>query len=32
MFVAGMNLVGIAFSSTGDLAVASTDAIYGLEL
>lgn len=28
MFVAGMNLVGIAFSSTGDLAIASTDSIY----
>lgn len=32
MFVAGMNLVGLAFSSTGDLAVASTDSIYQLEL
>ena len=32
MFVAGMNLVGLAFNSTGDLAVASTDSIYGLEL
>jgi len=32
MFVAGMNLVGLAFSSTGDLAVASTDSIYRLEL
>jgi sugar lactone lactonase YvrE len=28
MFVAGMNLVGLAFSSTGDLVVASTDSIY----
>jgi sugar lactone lactonase YvrE len=32
MFVAGMNLVGLAFNSTGDLAVASTDSIYTLEL
>jgi sugar lactone lactonase YvrE len=32
MFVAGMNLVGLAFSATGDLAVASTDAVYSLEL
>jgi len=32
MFAAGMNLVGLAFSSTGDLAVASTDSIYRLEL
>jgi sugar lactone lactonase YvrE len=32
MFVAGMNLVGLAFSSTGDLAVASTDSIYNLEI
>jgi sugar lactone lactonase YvrE len=32
MFVAGMNLVGLAFSSTGDLAVASTDSVYRLEL
>ncbi|HEY3041040.1 MAG TPA: hypothetical protein VGJ66_20040 [Pyrinomonadaceae bacterium] len=32
MFVAGMNLVGLAFSSTGDLAIASTDSIYLLEL
>jgi sugar lactone lactonase YvrE len=32
MFVAGMNLVGLAFNSTGDLAVASTDSIYSLEL
>ena len=32
MFVAGMNLVGLAFSSTGDLAVASTDSIYLLEI
>jgi sugar lactone lactonase YvrE len=32
MFAAGMNLVGLAFSATGDLAVASTDSIYSLEL
>jgi sugar lactone lactonase YvrE len=32
MFVAGMNLVGLAFRSTGDLAVASTDSIYSLTL
>jgi len=32
MFVAGMNLVGLAFSSTGDLAIASTDAIYRLSM
>src|SRR5882672_7138581 len=31
MFVAGMNLVGLAFSSTGELALASTDAVYSLE-
>lgn len=32
MFVAGMNLVGLAFSVTGDLAVASTDSVYNLTL
>jgi hypothetical protein len=32
MFVAGMNLVGLAFNSTGDLAIASTDSIYSLEI
>jgi sugar lactone lactonase YvrE len=32
MFVAGMNLVGLAFSATGDLALASTDSIYSLAL
>ena len=32
MFVAGMNLVGLAFSPTGDLAIASTDAVYRLTL
>ena len=30
MFVAGMNLVGLAFSPTGDLAIVSTDSIYRL--
>src|SRR6266850_7341169 len=32
MFAAGMNLVGLAFSVTGDLAVASTDSVYSLSL
>jgi len=32
MFVAGMNLVGLAFSATGDLAIASTDSVYQLSL
>jgi sugar lactone lactonase YvrE len=32
LFVAGMNLVGLAFSSTGDLAIASTDSIYQLSI
>jgi hypothetical protein len=32
VFIAGMNLVGLAFSATGDLAVASNDSIYNLEL
>lgn len=32
LFVAGMNLVGLAFSATGDLAIASTDSIYRLAL
>jgi sugar lactone lactonase YvrE len=31
MFIAGMNLVGLAFSSTGDIAIASTDSVYRLE-
>jgi sugar lactone lactonase YvrE len=31
MFVAGMNLVGLAFSPTGDLAVVSTDSVYSLQ-
>jgi sugar lactone lactonase YvrE len=32
IFVAGMNLVGLAFSPSGDMAVASTDSIYGLPI
>ncbi|HAF12105.1 MAG TPA: gluconolaconase [Blastocatellia bacterium] len=32
VFVAGMNLVGLAFSSTGDLAIVSTDSVYSLTL
>jgi sugar lactone lactonase YvrE len=32
MFVAGMNLIGLAFNSTGDMAIASTDSIYSLEI
>ena len=32
MFVAGMNLIGLAFSATGDLAIASTDSLYQLSL
>ena len=32
MFLAGMNLVGLAFNATGDLAVASTDSVYRIEL
>ena len=32
MFVAGMNLIGLAFSVTGDLALASTDSVYNLML
>jgi sugar lactone lactonase YvrE len=32
IFVAGMNLVGLAFSASGDLAIASTDSIYRLSL
>jgi hypothetical protein len=30
LFVAGMNLVGLALNSTGDMAVVSTDAVYSL--
>ncbi len=30
LFVAGVNLVGLAFSPTGDLAVCSTDSVYSL--
>ncbi|HVQ38955.1 MAG TPA: hypothetical protein VMS31_15560, partial [Pyrinomonadaceae bacterium] len=32
LFVAGMNLVGLAFSATGDMAIASTDSIYRLDV
>ena len=32
MFVAGMNLVGLAFNSAGVLALASTDSIYSIEI
>jgi sugar lactone lactonase YvrE len=32
LFVAGMNLVGLAFSATGDLAIVSTDSIYSLTM
>lgn len=32
IFIAGMNLVGLAFSPTGDLAIASTDSVYSLTL
>jgi sugar lactone lactonase YvrE len=32
MVVAGMNLVGLAFSSSGDLAVASIDSVYSVPL
>jgi DNA-binding beta-propeller fold protein YncE len=32
MFVAGMNLVGLAFSSEGEMVVASNDSVYNLPL
>ncbi|HYJ87858.1 MAG TPA: hypothetical protein VEW46_17470 [Pyrinomonadaceae bacterium] len=32
MFVAGINLVGLAIGATGDLAIASTDSIFRLSL
>lgn len=32
LFVAGMNLVGLVFSSSGDLIVASNDSVYSLPL
>ena len=32
MLVAGMNLVGLAISATGDLAITSTDSVYRLTL
>jgi sugar lactone lactonase YvrE len=32
LFVAGMNLVGLVFSSSGDMVVASNDSVYSLSL
>jgi DNA-binding beta-propeller fold protein YncE len=32
LFLAGMNLVGLAFSSNGDLVVVSTDSVYSVAL
>jgi sugar lactone lactonase YvrE len=32
VFVAGVNLVGLAFGPTGDLAICSTDAVYSLAM
>jgi sugar lactone lactonase YvrE len=32
VFIAGMNLVGLAFNQTGELAITSTDSIYSLTL
>ena len=32
LFVAGMNLVGLAFSSSGDMVVASNDSVYSLPI
>jgi sugar lactone lactonase YvrE len=32
MFVAGMNIVGLAFSSSGEMAVATNEAVYSLPL
>jgi sugar lactone lactonase YvrE len=32
VFAAGMNLVGLAFGSSGDLVIASTDAVYSLQV
>ena len=32
MFVAGMNVVGLAFSATGDMVVATNEAVYSLPL
>lgn len=32
MFIAGINLVGLAFSPTGDVAIASTDSVYLIEM
>jgi hypothetical protein len=30
LVVAGVNLVGLAFSSTGEMAIVSIDSVYGL--
>ena len=30
--VAGMNVIGLAFSATGDMAVATNEAVYSLPL
>jgi hypothetical protein len=32
LFVAGMNLVGLAFSSSGEMVVASNDSVYSLPI
>jgi sugar lactone lactonase YvrE len=32
MFVAGMNVVGLAFNTTGDMAIATNDSVYSLSL
>jgi hypothetical protein len=32
MAVAGMNVIGLAFSAAGDMVVATTEAVYSLPL
>jgi hypothetical protein len=32
LFVAGMNVVGLAFSPTGEMVVATNEAVYSLPL
>jgi len=32
LVVAGMNLVGLAFSASGDMVIASNDSVYSLPL
>jgi hypothetical protein len=32
LFVAGMNVVGLAFSADGDMAIATNDAVYTLPM